>query len=576
MDVASEKQRRVGRFAFWRRKEAWLVISGFHAGDIHSEQPVLIQPEATVVGNVFAPRITIGGLLNGSLIAQKTTVEAKGQIWGDVYTISLEVNAGGKIQGWITTLDDDTYPQLQANGTIPNNQSLVMPTGNGDNMLDLNVRPPSSNQIFALRYLQSEAATALAARAELEQAFEKRLTEVAGETSAKVQSLHENLDAARATLNEVRLQHAEAEETIRQRNNRLDRQSKELSTTRALLTDHNRELANLRQTSSGQQNDIANLQTTKKQLEQSVIMLQEQLAEATNRAVNLEGALQNNVQYSAEQEESLIHWQELAQVRENELNELKSKLAQVEIQLAEGAQVNEILREQRQQLENEWEQALNELDELREAQFEQAEAPAAASEELQAALLAAETAVEKASTQLLWQKTNYQALQETLEQTRQLAQTHGKELIDLQAVLVATQSQNEADRDKIRAGFVKQQQAFEQELRQVRQEAEQQKQQFQTILQEANENLNKSEAAMDDYYQQVHYQGQELAESRVALVEKDIELQSLQETVEKQTAVTEKVKQQAVAYIQKLQQKLAQTERQVRDLTRLLERKTKK
>lgn len=576
MDAASEKQRSVGRFAFWRRKEAWLVISGFHAGDIHSEQPVLIQPEATVVGNVFAPKISIEGLLNGSLIAQKTTVGNKGQIWGDAYTISLEVIAGGKIQGWITTLDEETYPQLQADGNIPNNQAMLMPASNGDTLLDLNMRPPSSNQIFALRYLQTEAATALAARAELEQAFEKRLTEVAGETSAKVQSLHEDLDAARATLNEVRLQYAEAEETIRARSNRIERQGKELSTTRALLTEHNRELTNLRQTSDNQQQDIVALQTAKKQLEQSIILLQEQLADANNRAINLEGALQNNLQHSAEQEESLIRWQELAEVREAEANELKKQVAQIEIQLAEGAQVNEILRQQRQQLEDEWEQALNELDTLRETQLTEAADDSPASTELQQALAEAQTAVQTTSTQLLWQKTNNQAVHQELERTRQLAFAREKELTELQTILVSTRSQNDAERGKIRAAAQKQQQAFAKQMRQMKENVTNERQHFQTILQEANQKLNRSETAMDDYYQQVHVQGQELAESRVALVEKDIELERLQQQLTEQVALTEKIKQQAAGYFQKLRQKLAQTERQVADLTQLIERRSKK
>ena len=74
MAVATEKSTERSIFAFWRRGEQWLEISGYHAGDIQSEEPVLIKEGATVVGNVFAPQVAVEGLLNGSLIARKTAV----------------------------------------------------------------------------------------------------------------------------------------------------------------------------------------------------------------------------------------------------------------------------------------------------------------------------------------------------------------------------------------------------------------------------------------------------------------------------------------------------------------------
>lgn len=561
MAVATEKSTEHSIFAFWRRGEQWLEISGYHAGDIQSDEPVLIREGATVVGNVFAPQVVVRGLLNGSLIARKTAVSAIGQIWGDIYTTSLEMAPGSKVQGWITTLDEENYPKLQSNGSIPEAPTTLLPIVDHNGTIEMGSHPPSSDQIYALRYLQTEAATAMAARAELEQAFEKRLMEVAGESSSKIHLLHEDLDGARAELNELRLQMAEAQEGVRSRENRLKRQANELSTTRVLLTERNRELNELRKTTADQEKLNTALQAAKTRLEQAVLVGQEQVERTNGRLRNLEGALQANLQHSAEQEESLLRWQELAEITQKRVEELENERQGLQVQVVQSNQINEMLREQRQQLEEEWQRALDELDTLREQPVSSDNHLASSSED---------------STQLLWQKTNLLALQQELEETRHLAFTYEKELAELQAALLANQSQTDAERSQQETELARQKKQWEQQLRQFREKTDVEKQILQASLHDIEIRLQKSERELDEYYQQVRDQGGQLAETRAMLVEKDLEIQTLQQQLRQQTKNIELLKQRASSYIVDLQKQRNEAQRQIQDLTQILERKIRK
>jgi chromosome segregation ATPase len=79
------------------------------------------------------------------------------------------------------------------------------------------------------------------------------------------------------------------------------------------------------------------------------------------RVENLESALQGSLQHTAEQEEALIRWQELAEVTEKKANALESELESMKFQFKESTQVVEMLRTQREKLEKEWERANAEL-----------------------------------------------------------------------------------------------------------------------------------------------------------------------------------------------------------------------
>ncbi len=110
----------------------------------------------------------------------------------------------------------------------------------------------------------------------------------------------------------------------------------------------------------------------------------------------------------------------------------------------------------------------------------------------------------------------------------------------------------------------------------MRERGDVEKQILQASLTDLETRLNSSERQLDEYYDQVRHQGQQLAESRAGLVEKDIAIATLQQKVTQQTQAVELLKQRASSYIIDLQKQLKQAQRQIHDLTNILERKIKK
>ena len=119
--MAATQNQNNGRslLSFLRPGPRWLEIEGYQVGDIHTQRPVRIAPDTTMVGNIIAPTIEISGMLYGSTAALETTIKAGGQIWGDVYSGRLQIEPGGTIQGWIGSLDEAAYNTLYEAGTIP-------------------------------------------------------------------------------------------------------------------------------------------------------------------------------------------------------------------------------------------------------------------------------------------------------------------------------------------------------------------------------------------------------------------------------------------------------------------------
>ncbi|MCA9973706.1 MAG: polymer-forming cytoskeletal protein, partial [Anaerolineales bacterium] len=159
-------------------------MSGYRVGDIQLDEPVSVLPQAHIVGNIIAPRLRVAGMVYGSTAAHDTIILKDGQIWGDVHTGRLEVAAGGRVQGWVSSLDSADYQRIREEGVVP----AIEPGAATAQDLPANGRSVtrSDAQNTLLRRLQDEAASALAARVELEQTFDKRLQEVAGETTARL------------------------------------------------------------------------------------------------------------------------------------------------------------------------------------------------------------------------------------------------------------------------------------------------------------------------------------------------------------------------------------------------------
>ena len=320
-----EGKERDGRFFFraFGRKQVWLEVSGYQVGDIDVDQPVWVATGSTLVGDVIAPQVRVSGLLTGTIVTQETIVEAGGHVWGDVYTIRLQIEPGGKVHGWISTISEEEYETRRRGEPMAGEAPEESATGEEG---EQELAPRDREVLDALHLLQKETAVALAARAELEQSFDQRLSELAGEALARAASLDEALEATREELARLQPQLARLEEKVQTSDEHIASQAKELAVARELLVKRQQELEQLQETSTRQRQTIKQLQAAKRESETSLESAQEEIEQLQERLHNLETALQASLQHTSELEDSLMRWQELAEITDARVRELEAQL----------------------------------------------------------------------------------------------------------------------------------------------------------------------------------------------------------------------------------------------------------
>lgn len=94
-------------------------IQGPHDGDLRSEKQVRIESDAIMTGDIVAPQVVVRGLVSGRVLALELLVEEKGQVWGDVWTRSLQVKPGGRVRGWVSELTEPLAEVLVSGQPIP-------------------------------------------------------------------------------------------------------------------------------------------------------------------------------------------------------------------------------------------------------------------------------------------------------------------------------------------------------------------------------------------------------------------------------------------------------------------------
>lgn len=591
MSATNNNRNGRGFLSFLRRGQQWLEVNGYHVGDVQEDKPVAVTAEAAVVGNIFAPKIIVTGQLYGSTVALETVVEAQGQIWGDVYTASLKVEPGGKIEGWINSLQESSYHTLHTAGSIPQRDKdpavpnpLELPAAD---LLetDFHVRDPA--EIDTLSRLQMEAAAALAARTELEQSFEKRLSEVAGEAAAKVSSLNEKLDTTSAELTALREQVAQLEETVQLRDEQVERQANELTVAQDLLAERQHELEKLTQVHQEQTQEFEEVTAAKAKTDTALHEANKQIDALNDRLRGLESAFQASLQHSSEQEESLMRWQELAEVTEKKAEKLENELQALQLQITESGRVTEMLREQRRHAEKEWEKAKAELEALRQRDTKPLTSSRALSdataeiEQLQADLAEMEENAQEYYEQLLWYKASLETTRLALEQTRQTASKQENALDDLKAKVaekekLAEKWRTKATRVAEKANQQKEQfAALQSKVKAIDQQATVEKETIQSELRQTRARLDAHVAEIEEFQKQVMKQGKHLAEIQARLVEREIQLKQVRETAEKQAQFIQRMKKVTTDRIKSLTKQLAHTEKQLQDATARLARRQK-
>lgn len=567
MATNGEKTTPRGIFSLFRRGQKWREIFGYHVGDIEEQQPVAIAAGSTVVGNIHAPQIVVAGLLSGSAISQEVVVKSDGQIWGDIYAVRLHLEPGGLIRGWINTLTEADYASWQ------NGQDAL------DNLAPSGLKPEHDHRrdgetLDALHRLQLETAVALAARHELEETFDQRLAEIAGETTSLLAATREELKNAKAALNTWQEEASNSHTTLKQREIQLERQGRELNLAQLTLAGTIQELEALRQTHTQLAEAHTSLTVAKAETDGQLEQALAQIEVFTERLHNLETALQDSLEHRTDQEDALMRWQELAQRTEQRVKELDKELETARQQAEESSSIIARLREQRQQIEVEWDAAQQRIEELyRELDQETITAKQllADSDETIQALTEKYNRLESESSS---------AIQSLTEANAQLE----AEIAPLRKRNAALMKQMDMAKEKFykqeEVAAVLHQQHNEMEKRWREAQAEldrisqqpsmllssQQVETLQTELSAAQAAIRQkqmqieaSEAELQRHLQETAVQGQRFAENHALLIERELQLHEAQQTVAKQQRLIKQLKQVTAEKISKLEAALAET-----------------
>ena len=380
--------------AIGQKKQRWTLFSresepeeylleGYSAGRVREPIPVRVAPDTAVVSDIIAPQVVVEGLVHGFIIARELFIAATGRVWGDVYTTAVTIAPQGQLNGWLSTIDEQTYtslyenPQVLVNLAASQNGSSVVKAlppqlHTAANEL-LNTLPPE--RVGILHLLQQEAGTALAARLELEQEFERRLDETHVQALNEATSLRQQEAMFLSKQGESRQQIADLQAQLDVRARELGERTAEISTAHHTIEKQADELLDLQTHYSMQTAELSAAQQRIEQLQGQVQLLERQAEATAERIHSLDIALQDSLQRGSEQEEALVRWQELAELTEKQAKEAKAELDTLTMQQREGAQTLAIMRDQRNRLEQEWDKAQDEIAKLKKQLAAQAEQP---------------------------------------------------------------------------------------------------------------------------------------------------------------------------------------------------------
>lgn len=591
MTATTRKQNGRSRFFFSRKQEQWVEVTGYRVGNIQLDEPILITADAHVVGHIIAPKIEVAGLVHGSTAALETHLLSTGQVWGDIYTEQLQIEPGGKLHGWVSAVDPDRFQQIRNAGIFPELDPAQL---SADSSPEEKIALRSPDQINVLRQLQNEAASALAARAELEQSFDQRLQEVAGETAVKVNRLGSEVQQLQEQLQKQQQSTEAMQEVLNEREALIERQGNELAIAHELLKERNASLETLRQENGAHLEVINDLREKNSTLEGLLHSNEQKLDEVMGRAAALETALQNSITHAAEQKDALLRWQELAEATEKRAADLEIELKSLRFQSEENSRLLELLQEQRREIEKEWEKSLDELETLRqrdsgllpepaekvldrladletrakllpelEAQLvmmDALKARAKEAETLQHQLSKLAASHQEQEDQILWHRANLETNRQDLEKLRQANQALSKKLADLQAELTAQRKigdkwQHRAER--ARSALQKR----EEKINQLRAE----RQDLREMVRRSRLQLNANEKELDHYLKEIERQGQQLAEARSLLIQRDLTLQKAAAKIDRQASTIDDFKQLAGERIKSLQTELSHVQQQLKE-----------
>jgi chromosome segregation ATPase len=591
---------------FWgsllRLKRESAEISGPHVGPIFSTEDLLIMETAAVAGDLVAPRVTVQGLVYGHIGAREVIVGETGQIWGDVYGAAVYIEPGAKVYGWLTTLSETSAAQLlnQENNLADLTPAInaippdVLEQSGLNALLESQDGLRPDERLNLLHELQAAAGAALTARAELEKQFEEKVHEQADAAINEAADLRESVAVLREHITSL-------QDAALARDDESAAQQTELTAVRDLLQERTVERDELRALNKQRQTELTKLQENYKTVRQQFATADDERKNLSERLSGIEIALQASLQRAAEQEEALVHWQELADSTERRATELEKDLAKSRQTNQESGQRLELLQSQRQKLQKAYDQAQAQLADWQsragkaeaqtseyEAQItalrEQLDTRPPASEEALAELTAIQEDLKKADGRVAELESYLQRLEveakdyfdqliaykTDLEESRKQltsAQTALKERTEQLARAQAEMGERQDQVDKWKANVGRMTELLydaEQRAKDLRQtldgkEArEPEDKNLRELLQQRQVQLEASEAEAARYHQEMEAQSQRLAETQAALIEREVALSRAEGIAAQKESELNRLKKAAVTRIQKLEKELAQ------------------
>ncbi|HSM58528.1 MAG TPA: polymer-forming cytoskeletal protein [Candidatus Sulfomarinibacteraceae bacterium] len=436
-------------------------------------------------------RVAVSGMVDGNLRAPQVSIE--GVVQGLVVAYELLVASGGKLEGDAVAAHVDVAPGASVHGWVA--------TVEASSFESLTALVDEEPGLLAREALRNELAVAKERIAELESA------QIAGG------------------------QQAQCEAELEQMRNQLDERLDAFSDLDRRYEEKIQALA-----AAEQQNE---------ELESKLAAAMGEAEVMEGRIESLESALQASVQHSADQEEALMRWQELAETTKTRVAELSTRAEELQTELDRRNAIVDELRREQENMHRLWEQAQKELQEA------QAEDGALSVDDLHHELETARAELREQQEQLLWYRTSLTAIKEQLQEVRGEARARSTELMELYEQLDV--QRRKAEKWQARAGRLSEllydsvQQVKERETTVSELEARlamtgkarkgettAPERELRQHLRDRDAQIRALEADASKLNEQLEAQGNRLAEARADLAEMQVALKAVQaELVEK-------------------------------------------
>jgi cytoskeletal protein CcmA (bactofilin family)/chromosome segregation ATPase len=512
-------------------------IRGQQTGDIRSDEPVLIEESAVVIGNVTAPQIRVAGLLHGTAVTYDLTITSSGQIWGDVMAAQFQIEPGGKIQGWVGTFPPDD--------PLPNEENITKATGLLPELPEaLTKKTPGSgaqSQLNLMRYLQNVTGQAQADFAALKKEFDERLEARAGKAIEKADALSHKLNETKLELKRVQKDLDKTTTTLAARDATLKQQAEDLAEAEVNVIQQRQKLDDYKQSFENLMKEYETLQGAKNNVDMTMLETLREIDTLNDQIRTLEATLQTSIRRTTEQEDALLHWQELAEKNQGLITKLEKEAETLNRQLEENALVTGKLREKNSRLEFELQQTLDERDELRnripdvtleDMQFALADARQQIAT-LNGMLEETKQAAAEAEEQNMWFKANLKTAQRALEESRIIVTRQETLLEEVQAEKAGgeqTTGRWKTAVEEMATRLQEKEKEFQAAKSQYTEYTKQNESELAALKEEIHHKqlqIDTFEDEVENHLTQMDEQGQRLAEIQASLIERELEIKQI-------------------------------------------------